>query len=51
MSGDGISETVAEGEVEAESDEVGQNFKEEMGMDRVASEVEIDGEGHGKWEL
>jgi hypothetical protein len=42
--GDGVSETAAEGEVDAEGDYVGENFEEDMGVDGVGAEVEVNGE-------
>jgi hypothetical protein len=47
---DGVGEAAAECEVDGERDEVGERFKEEVGMDGVGSEVEIDWEGCGEVE-
>jgi len=43
--GERIAEAAAEGEVDAEGDEVGESFKEEVRVDAVSAEVQVDGEG------
>ena len=47
---DGVGEAAAECEVDGERDEVGERFKEEVGVDGVGSEVQINGEGCGGME-
>jgi len=39
-----IAEATAEGEIEAEGDEVSQRFKEDVRVDEVVTEVKVDGE-------
>jgi hypothetical protein len=45
--GDGVGETAAESEVDAEGDDVGERFEEEVGMEGVGAEVEVVREGGG----
>ena len=47
---DGVGEAAAECEVDGERDDVGERFKEEVGVDGEGSEVDIDGEGCGEVE-
>ena len=42
--GDGISEAAAKYEIDAEGDDVGERFEEEVGMDNVGAKVEIERE-------
>jgi hypothetical protein len=43
-SGEGVSEAAAQGEVDAEGDEVGKSFEEDVRVDPVAAHVEIERE-------
>jgi hypothetical protein len=42
--GERIAEAAAEGEVEAEGDEIGESFEENVRVNRVSAKVEVDGE-------
>jgi hypothetical protein len=44
---DGVSEAAAEGEVDAEGDDVGEGLEEKVRVDGVGAEVEIEREGDG----
>jgi hypothetical protein len=49
-SGERIAEAAAEGEVDAEGDEVGQSFKEEVRVDFVGAQRDINGKLRGEME-